>query len=66
MQPIYDPYATLVFSAMPADVQDVMVAGEWVMRGREVRTLERRKVMRDALQIARQFKAEMARIDAAR
>jgi cytosine/adenosine deaminase-related metal-dependent hydrolase len=65
MQPIYDVYATLVFSAMPVDVRDVMVAGKWLMRGREVLTLERRKVLRDALQIAAAFKAEMARIDAA-
>src|SRR5690606_26754512 len=64
MQPIYDPYATLVFCAMPADVLDVMVAGRWLMRGREVLTLERTKALRDALQIAAEFKAEMARIDA--
>jgi 5-methylthioadenosine/S-adenosylhomocysteine deaminase len=64
MQPIYDHYATLVFSAMPVDVRDVMVAGKWLMRGREALTLERKKVMRDALQIASEFKAEMARIDA--
>ena len=65
MQPIYDIYATLVFSAMPADVRDVMVAGRWLMRDREVLSLERKKVMRDAVQIAVAFKAEMARIDAA-
>lgn len=65
MQPIYDHYATLVFSAMPVDVRDVMVAGAWLMRDRDVKTLERRKVMRDALQVAGDFKAEMARIDAA-
>lgn len=64
MQPIYDHYATLVFSAMPADVRDVMVAGRWLMRGREVLTLERNKVIRDALQIASEFRAEMTRIDA--
>lgn len=65
MQPIYDVYATLVFCAMPVDVRDVMVAGRWLMRGREVKTVERRQAMRDALQIATEFKAEMARIDAA-
>lgn len=65
MQPVYDIYASLVFSAMPVDVRDVMVAGEWLMRGREVLTLERKKVLRDALQVASAFKAEMARIDAA-
>jgi 5-methylthioadenosine/S-adenosylhomocysteine deaminase len=65
MQPIYDPYATLVFSAMPADVRDVMVAGKWLMRDRNVLSIERKKIMRDALQVASAFKAEMARIDAA-
>ncbi|RDI58852.1 amidohydrolase family protein [Microvirga subterranea] len=65
MQPIYDVYATLVFSAMPVDVRDVMVGGRWIMRDRDVKSLERRKILRDAGQIATAFKAEMARIDAA-
>ncbi|SDW45883.1 amidohydrolase family protein [Roseicitreum antarcticum] len=65
MQPIYDHYATLVFSAMPSDVRDVMVAGRWLMRDRDVLTLERTQVMADAGQIATGFRAEMARIDAA-
>lgn len=65
LHPIYDHYSMLVFAAMASDVPDVMVAGQWLMRDREVLTLERRKVLRDALQIAAKFKAEMARIDAA-
>jgi 5-methylthioadenosine/S-adenosylhomocysteine deaminase len=65
MQPIYDIYATLVFSAMPVDVRDVMVGGRWIMRGRNVESLERKRILRDAGQIAAAFKAEMARIDAA-
>jgi cytosine/adenosine deaminase-related metal-dependent hydrolase len=65
LQPVYDIYATLVFSGMPADVQDVMVGGRWIMRGRNVESLERKKILRDAGQIATAFKAEMARIDAA-
>lgn len=64
-QPIYDVYSTLVFATMPTDVRDVMVAGQWLMRDREVLSLERKKVLRDALQVAQSFKAEMARIDAA-
>lgn len=64
LQPVYDPYATLVFSAMPDDVRDVMVAGSWLMRDRTVLTLERKQVLRDALQVAARFKAEMTRIDA--
>jgi len=65
LQPVYDIYATLVFSAMPVDVQDVMVGGRWIMRAREVKSLERKKILRDAGQIAAAFEAEMARIDAA-
>lgn len=64
-QPVYDIYSTLVFATMPTDVCDVMVGGAWLMRGREVLSLERKKVLRDALQVAQSFKAEMARIDAA-
>lgn len=64
MQPVYDIYATLVFSAMAGDVRDVMAAGRWLMRDRVVETVERKKAMRDALQIAVRFKAEMSRIDA--
>lgn len=62
-QPVYDIYATLVFAAMAVDVRDTMVAGRWLMRGREVLTVERKKALRDTLQIATAFKAEMARID---
>ena len=64
LQPIYDPYATLVYSTLADDVRDVMVAGRWLMRDRKVLSLERQKVMRDALQVASAFKAEMKRIDA--
>lgn len=61
--PIYDPYSALVFAAMPSDVSDTMVAGRWLMRERKVQTLDVGKTVADANQIARQFKAEMDRID---
>lgn len=63
LHPIYDPYSMLVFAAMPSDVTHSMVAGRWLMRDRQVTTLDARKTVADANQIARQFKAEMARID---
>lgn len=63
MQPMYDPYSALVFAAMPTDVTHTMVAGRWLMRNRQVQTLEPARIMSDANQIARQFKAEMARLD---
>lgn len=64
LHPIYDPYAMLVFSTMPTDVRDVMVAGQWLMRDRDVLTLEKQRVMRDALQMADRFRDEIVAIDA--
>jgi 5-methylthioadenosine/S-adenosylhomocysteine deaminase len=63
LHPIYDPYSALVFAAMPGDVRDTMVAGRWLMQDRQVTTLEPKKVVADANQIARQFQNEMVRID---
>tara|TARA_R110002020_G_scaffold3766_26_gene16668 strand:- start:4110 stop:5435 length:1326 start_codon:yes stop_codon:yes gene_type:complete len=63
LQPIYDPYSMLVFAAGPTDVRDVMVAGRWLKRSGQVTTLEPKKILRDAMQIAREFKAEMLRLD---
>ena len=63
LQPIYDPYSMLVFAAGPTDVTDVMVAGRWLKRGGVVQTLEPQKILRDAMQVASAFKAEMIRID---
>ena len=64
LHPIYDPYAMLVFSTLPSDVRDVMVAGQWLMREREVLTLEKDRVVRDAQQMADRFCQEIAVIDA--
>ena len=63
LHPIYDPYSMLVFATMPSDVTDTMVAGRWLMRNRHVQTLDVKKTLRDAMQIATSFKAEMLRID---
>jgi 5-methylthioadenosine/S-adenosylhomocysteine deaminase len=65
LHPIYDPYSMLVFAAGPSDVTDVMVAGRWLKRAGVVQTLDPHKVLRDAMQIAEKFKAEMVRIDGA-
>ena len=66
LHPIYDISSALVFAATPSDVRDVMVAGNWLMRDRQVLTLERKKVLRDALQVAESFKAEIRAIDQGR
>ncbi len=39
-QPIHNVPASLVWNTEPADVQDVMVAGRWLMRDRQLLTLD--------------------------
>jgi hypothetical protein len=39
------------------------VAGKWLMRERAVHTLEERRVIADALQVAAEFNARIERID---
>jgi cytosine/adenosine deaminase-related metal-dependent hydrolase len=63
LHPVYDPYAMLVFAAMPGDVVATMVAGRWLMRDRQVETLERDSILSDTRALAGAFRAEMARID---
>jgi 5-methylthioadenosine/S-adenosylhomocysteine deaminase len=40
LTPLYDPYSHLVYAARAADVQDVMVGGRWLMRRRQLLTLD--------------------------
>lgn len=60
--PNYDPYATIVYAAMASDVRDVMVAGAWLMRDRQVLTLDRDQVHADALALAEDFREEALRL----
>jgi 5-methylthioadenosine/S-adenosylhomocysteine deaminase len=40
LTPLYDPFSHLVYAAGPADVRNVMVQGRWLMRNRELLTLD--------------------------
>jgi 5-methylthioadenosine/S-adenosylhomocysteine deaminase len=40
LTPLYDPYSHLVYAAGPADVRQVMVQGHWLMRNRQLLTLD--------------------------
>ncbi len=66
VQPVYDVYSTLVFACGPQDVRDVMVAGRWLMRDRQVLTLEAARVIAEARQVAAEFGLWIAAIDGAR
>jgi cytosine/adenosine deaminase-related metal-dependent hydrolase len=53
--PLYDIYASLVFAALPTDVTDVMVDGNWILRDSDMLHVDRTKIMRDANQVAETF-----------
>jgi cytosine/adenosine deaminase-related metal-dependent hydrolase len=63
LHPIYDIYSMLVYATMPTDVVSTMVAGKWLMRHRQVQTIDTEKAMADFLQTARMFKINMAKLD---
>ncbi len=50
-------YARLVYSAKSTDVTDVMVNGQWLMRERELLTLDPEALLREAESYARQIDA---------
>ncbi len=50
--PLYDPVSQLVYALKAADVEDVMVNGRLVVRGRRMLTLDAAEVLRKASQFA--------------
>ena len=48
LAPTHLPVHTLMLYGNAADVADVMVEGRWVMRGRQVLTVDEAEVLRDA------------------
>ena len=52
MRPIHSLIANLVHSAKGADVTDVMVNGRWLMRGRQLVTLDEERILYEADQRA--------------
>jgi 5-methylthioadenosine/S-adenosylhomocysteine deaminase len=45
---MYDPYSHMVFAARAADVRHVVVRGAVVVRNRELQTLDRERIERQA------------------
>ena len=48
MRPMHSLVANLVHSAKGADVTDVMVEGRWLMRDRELVTLDEERILHEA------------------
>jgi 5-methylthioadenosine/S-adenosylhomocysteine deaminase len=45
MRPVHNLIANLVHSAKGSDVTDVMVDGQWLMRNRELKTLDEDRIL---------------------
>jgi len=48
LTPIHDPYANIVYSASGSDIDTVIIDGEVVMEGREVKTLDEAEILEKA------------------
>jgi len=48
LTPMYHPESHLVYAAKAGDVSDTMIAGQWVMRNRQLLTIDIDALMRDA------------------
>jgi len=53
LTPIYDPYATIVYSARGSDVSTVIVDGKIVMENGEIKTVDENKIMEKAEEASR-------------
>ena len=53
--PLHDPLATLVFASSALDVTDVLVDGRWLMRSRELRTIDVERVTSEVEGLLRRY-----------
>ncbi|MFA7672354.1 MAG: amidohydrolase [Clostridia bacterium] len=58
MVPFHDPVSALVYSARATDVDTVMVNGEILMQGRELKTIDEEKVKFEAGRVAKRLYSE--------
>ena len=48
LNPLYDPYSHLVYSANSSDVDNVIINGKIIMRDRVVKTMDEERIFSDA------------------
>jgi 5-methylthioadenosine/S-adenosylhomocysteine deaminase len=59
--PLYDPVSHLVYTTHGDDVRTTIVNGKVVMKDRQVRTLDRRRVIADAVSLSAKVRAAVRR-----
>ncbi|MEA1876234.1 MAG: amidohydrolase [Bacteroidota bacterium] len=55
MQPLYDPYAQIVYSMHENDVRHLMVNGKFIMKDRVVLNVDEERIIYEALEFARKL-----------
>lgn len=55
MQPLYDPYAQIVYSMHESDVKHLMVNGHFIMKDRNIVNIDEDKIKFEALEFARKL-----------
>lgn len=56
MQPIYDPYSVVVYSANPSNVNTVMINGKLVVENRELKTVDVKELKKEFKTIRNEIK----------
>ncbi len=56
LTPLYDPYSHLVYTAGPGDVRHVMVQGRWLLRDRDLLSLDWEHIKRKVRRWSRKIK----------
>ena len=54
--PVYDPLSTLIYAAQSSDVTDVIVGGRFLMRDRELLTIDEEKVKHEVKRLAKRYR----------
>jgi len=59
MFPIYDPYAAIVYCAESSDIESVLAAGKFVMKKRELKTLDREEIRASSAHLVKKIAESM-------
>jgi cytosine/adenosine deaminase-related metal-dependent hydrolase len=60
LHPMHDPYAALVYSALPSDVSDVMVDGRFILRDGRLTSVDREAILAEANATADRMRQALA------
>lgn len=51
MQPIYDEYSAIVYAMNSKNIYSTMVHGEWLMQGRQLKTIDKDAAIEEVKQL---------------